>query len=298
MTWKVSLPCTKAEAERLQDEGDALAEIEPPPVLVTSEESEDRWRLDAFFEGKPNSGALDALAALVSSAAGQRPKAERVPEQDWVALSQAGLEPIRAGRFVVHTPAHRDATPGGTIRLEIDAGRAFGTGQHETTTGCLLALDRLKREGFVARDLIDVGTGTGLLAFAAMRLWPLARALASDIDPVSIEVTRENAGANKVPLGSAPGRLALAVAPGLDQATIRQRAPFDLVIANILAGPLVELAPALGRALVPGGRIILAGLLTAQAERVARAYRREGLRPLFTIQRGDWPTLVLRRPMA
>jgi ribosomal protein L11 methyltransferase len=298
VTWKVSLPCTRAESERLSGEVEAFAALDPPPVLVTTEESAERWRLDAFFEEEPAAASLEILLSLVPSAAGPPPLAERVPEQDWVTLSQAGLEPIRAGRFFVHTPAHRGRVPAGAVALEIDAGRAFGTGHHETTTGCLLALDRLKRDGFVARNLIDVGTGTGVLAFAAMHLWPQARATASDIDPVSIEVTRENAAINGIALGAAPGRLELAAAAGLDHPKLRQRGPYDLIVANILAGPLIALAPSLAPVLVPGGRMILAGLLAGQAERVARAYRREGLRASFSVARGEWPTLVLRRPRA
>jgi ribosomal protein L11 methyltransferase len=293
MTWQVTLPCTRAEAERIQEEAEERA-----AVLVATEDAAERWRLDAYFERRPGREELDALLALVPSAAGARPKAERVAEQDWVTLSQAGLEPIRAGRFFVHTPPHRDAAPAGAVAIEVDAGRAFGTGHHETTAGCLEALDALKRQGFVARNLVDVGTGTGLLAFAALRLWPRARAAASDIDPVSVEVTRENAAINGIPLGRGAGRLETAVAAGLDHVRLRQRGPYDLIIANILAGPLIELAPSLGPALVPGGRIVLAGLLQGQAERVAYAYRREGLRQTFSVERGEWPTLVLRRPRA
>jgi ribosomal protein L11 methyltransferase len=296
LSWTVSLPCTRAEAEQLRGEIAVFAALDSPPVLVTSEQAGGGWRLDAYFEAKPNAGDVRALVALVPSAAGVKGTAQRVAEQDWVTLSQAGLEPIQAGRFFVHTPAHRGQAPAGAVALEIDAGRAFGTGQHETTTGCLEALDALKRQGFVARNLIDVGTGTGLLAFAALKLWPQARATASDNDPVAIEVTRENAAVNGIGLGNAPGRLDLAVAAGLDHPKLRQRAPYDLIVANILAGPLIALAPSLAPALVPGGRLVLAGLLTSQAARVSRAYAREGLRPLFTVRRGDWPTLVLRRP--
>jgi len=296
VTWRISLPCSRDEAQKLQGELVAFATVDPPPVLVTSEERPDRWRLDAFFEDKPGRATVSALKALVPSAADARAVTEEVVEQDWVALSQAGLDPIEAGRFFVHTPAHRAQIPTGAVALEIDAGRAFGTGHHDTTTGCLVALDRLKRSGFVARNLIDVGTGTGLLAFAAMRLWPHARATASDIDPVAIEVARDNARTNGVTLGAGPGRLDLAVAPGLDSPLLRQRAPYDLIVANILAGPLIALAPTLAPALVPGGRLLLAGLLLSQAERVARAYRREGLRPTGIVRRGEWPTLVLRRP--
>lgn len=296
MSWIVTLPCTRDEAERLSEEIEAFAALNAPPVLVTSEDDDGGWRLDAYFEARPNAGDLRTLAALVPSAARTRPVAERLPDEDWVTLSQAGLQPIQAGRFFVHTPAHRGAAPTDAIALEIDAGRAFGTGQHETTTGCLEALDRLKREGFVARSLVDVGTGTGLLAFAALNLWPQARATASDIDPVSVEVTRENAAVNGIRVGAAPGQVDLAVAGGLDHPKLRQRGPYDLIIANILAGPLIALAPSLAPALLPGGRLVLAGLLRSQAERVLRAYAREGLRPYFRETRGEWPTLVLRAP--
>jgi ribosomal protein L11 methyltransferase len=296
MSWKVTLPCSRDEAEMLAAEADTFEGDAAAPVLVTIEESADRWRLDAFYETKPGSAELAGIAALVPSAAGVRPKAERVPDQDWVTLSQQGLEPVRAGRFYVHTPAFREGVPPDAVAFEIEAGLAFGTGQHETTTGCLIALDRLKRQGLRVRTFVDVGTGTGLLAFAALHLWPRARGVASDIDPVAVEVTRENALANAVPLGRGATRLDTVTAAGLNHPRLIARAPYDLIIANILAGPLIELAPAIGAALAPGGRLVLAGLLDRQAGRVAAAYRRQGLRASFTVQRGAWPTLVLRRP--
>ena len=296
-TWKVTLPCSKAEAEALKEDIGPFALMDSPPVLMTSEADPgrpDSWRLDAYFEAKPNAKALAQLRALVPSAGG-RPAVERVEEEDWVTLSQQGLEPIRAGRFFVHTPAHRHDVPAGAVALEIDAGRAFGTGQHETTTGCLIALDRLKASGAHFTDILDLGTGSGLIAFAALHLWPAARVAASDIDPVSIEVAAENAAINGIALGRARGRLELAVAPGLDHHRLRMRAPYDLVVANILAGPLVALAPSVAGAIAPGGRLVLAGLLRGQAERVAAAYRRQGMMLAKRIDRGDWPTLVMRK---
>ncbi len=299
MSWKLTLPCTKAEAEALTGELPQLAALDPPPVLMTSEQDgAEQWRLDAYFETEPDAAAVMLLRSFVPSAARAPASVEPVEEQDWVTLSQQGLEPIRAGRFFVHTPAHRDQIPANAVPLEIDAGRAFGTGQHETTTGCLLALTRLKESGACFGNVADIGTGTGLLAFAALRLWPAARAIASDIDPVAIEVAAENAAINRVPLGRARGRLELAVAPGLDHHRLRARAPYDLLIANILAAPLIELAPALAKAVEPGGRLILAGLLRGQAEAVLAAYRRHGLAPAFTVERGDWPTLTLRKRRA
>jgi ribosomal protein L11 methyltransferase len=275
-----------------------FAALDSPPVLMTSEADPDRpdeWRLDAYFDAKPDRKALALLKELAPSAAAAKPEIERLGDEDWVTLSQQGLEPIRAGRFFVHTPAHRHEVPDGTVALEVDAGRAFGTGHHETTTGCLIALDRLKRSGAGFSNILDLGTGTGLLAFAALRLWPAARVAASDIDPVSIEVTGENAAVNRIPLGRARGRVELALAAGMKHPRLTARAPYDLVIANILASPLIELAPSVAAALQPGGRLILAGLLEGQAAAVADAYRRQGLMASFTIARGEWPTLVMRK---
>jgi ribosomal protein L11 methyltransferase len=295
----VSLPCTKAEAEAMQGDIAQFALLDSPPVLMTSEaDSADSWRLDAYFESRPDARTLETLRSLVPSACRAKPVVEKLSEQDWVTLSQHNLEPIRAGRFFVHTPAHRSAVPPGAVPIEIDAGRAFGTGQHETTTGCLLALDRMKQTGGNFANIADLGTGTGLLAFAALKLWPAARITASDIDPISIEVTQENAGVNAIRLGRARGQVELAVAPGLEHKQLQARAPYDLIIANILAGPLIELAPSLAEALQPGGRLILAGLLEHQAAKVAAAYRRQGMMASFRITRGDWPTLVMRKRRA
>jgi len=293
-SWKITLPCTREEGEALAFATDPFPGLEEPPVLNTLEPDETRpedWLVEAYTEGQPSAAVIAAVQALAPSAAGIAPTVEKVEEQDWVTLSQAGLEPIRAGRFHVHTSAHAYAVPHDATVFQIDAGRAFGTGHHYTTTGCLMMLDRLKRQGGRYRMIADVGTGTGLLAFAAMSLWPRAHAVATDIDPVSIEVTAENALANRVN----EDRLALAVAEGVDHALYRELAPFDLVIANILAQPLIELAPSISATLAQGGTLILAGLLATQADAVTAAYRREGLRPADTIRNGDWSILMLRK---
>ncbi len=297
-SWKVSFPCTKAEAEAIQDEVPQFALLDEPPVLMSSEPDPERpeeWRLDAYLRAEPDEATLQLLKQVAPSAGDLEPTIERLGEEDWVTLSQAGLEPIRAGRFFVHTPAHRREVPEGAVALEVDAGRAFGTGHHETTTGCLLALDTLKEKGLGFDNILDLGTGTGLLAFAALKLWPSARVAASDIDPVSIEVTEENAGINSIPLGTGKGEVELVVSSGLEHERIQARAPYDLIIANILAAPLIDLAPSVAAALQAGGRLILAGLLDSQAEKVAAAYRRQGLMASFSIERGDWPTLVMRK---
>lgn len=295
-SWKLTLPCTRAEAVALDVE--ALAALEPPPVLMTSEATPDDpgdWRLEAFFEGKPDAAAIAAVRALVPSAAAARAKPERVPDADWVTLSQAGLEPVRAGRFFVHTASHAPSAEPGVRSLRVEASRAFGTGHHETTAGCLTMLDAMRRRGARVENLIDLGTGTGLLAFAAMHLWPRAYATATDIDPVAVEVTAGNAEANGVPLGLGMGRLALAVADGTADAIVERRAPYDLVIANILAAPLIALAPDIAAIAAAKSQLVLAGLLGSQAEGVARAYRRQGYRLAERLDLGDWAILRLRK---
>jgi len=287
-SWKLTLPCNRAEAEALAGDVPELAGIDPAPVLVTSEPDPDKpdcWRLDAYFEGKPSRDVLRIVARLVPSAREKDPKAKPLPPEDWVSMSQAGFEPLRAGRFYVRTPDYPPLA--GAVDFVIPAGLAFGTGQHATTSGCLLALDTLKRQGKVFRNIIDVGTGTGLLAFAAMRLWPSAKATASDIDPVSIAVVRENAALNNV------RGVHLVVADGLSHRDLVARAPYDLVIANILAQPLIDMAPWIAASVARGGTLMLAGLLDTQADAVTRAYRREGMR-LMSASGGEWPVVVMR----
>jgi len=287
-TWKLTLPCNPADAERLSNAPPDLADLEPMPVIVASEPdaaNPDRWQLDAYFEGKPSRDVLRRIAALVPSAREKEPRAKPLPPEDWVTLSQQGVQPIVAGRFHVRTPdfAARDDL----IDLVVPAGLAFGTGQHATTAGCLAELDRMKRRGAVCRDILDLGTGTGLLAFAAKRLWPSARVTASDIDPVSISVVAENAALNRV------RGLDLVVADGLAHRELVARAPYDLVIANILAQPLIDLAPAVAASVAPRGILMLAGLLDTQVGEVRRAYVRAGMR-FVTVGSGEWPVMMMR----
>jgi ribosomal protein L11 methyltransferase len=248
--------------------------------------------LHAYFDDEPTS---DELAELRSLGSGE-PEIEHLEDSsDWVTRSQQGLQPIRAGRFFVHTPMHYADRPAETVNFEIDAGLAFGTGQHATTAGCLAALDELALSGAHFSNVADIGTGTGLLAFAALALWPGARCIATDIDPIAIDVSRDNAAINAVKTGHGEGELLLAVADGMESPMLAARAPFDLLIANILAGPLIELAPAFVKALAPGGTVILAGLLDTQADAVARAYEAQGLK-LADRGKGEWPVIRLTAP--
>ena len=299
-SWCVTLPCTRAEAEMLYEADEILAAISPAPSLVTREvEAFDdaKWEMLAYFNSKPSASVVRQLHALVPSAIKTMPLVEKLPDEDWLTISQQGLKPVHAGRFFIHTGSNAEHIPANAKAFRIEASQAFGTGGHETTTGCIAMLDALKQRGQRFDMIADIGTGTGLLAFAASHLWPRAYVTASDIDPVSIDVTVGNADANDVALGQSPGQIALCVAAGTDHQMIYRRAPYDLVIANILAGPLIELAPSFAKILSDGGTLILAGLLNTQCDAVVRKYRTYGFRVDRRCDTGDWPclTLVKRR---
>lgn len=295
-SWKLTLPCTRAEAEALYDEDERLSLLSPPPTIVTQELeafNDAKWEMLAYFNGKPGKDVVSEIQSLIPSAAAAKPRLVQLPDEDWVTLSQRGIEPVRAGRFFVHTSSNADTIPEGTVPFRIEASQAFGTGGHETTTGCLAMIDWLKCRGKRFDHIVDIGTGTGILAFAASYLWPRAYVTASDIDPVSIDVTADNAAANHVLVGQDMGTISLCVATGTDHVMIQHRAPFDLVIANILAGPLIELAPSLAAITRDGGTLILAGLLNTQVGAVARAYRACGFHLVRRADTGDWPCLRL-----
>ena len=295
--WQLGLPCTRAEAEALEADERLFADWQAPPAILSSEAAPGQpldWRLDIIFDHKPAQAEIDLILRQLPSSDPAAATLEPVPDVDWVTQSQAGLDPVDAGPFHVRHDSAEPPRPG-AIDLLVPASRAFGTGAHETTRGCLLMLDGLRRSGHRFGNIADIGTGTGLLAFAARALWPRAHLLASDIDPVSIEVTAENAILNHVPVGPEAGEVLLVAAPGVDHPLIAGLAPYDLVIANILAGPLIDMAPGLAGQLAEGGSLILAGLLDEQADRVLAAYRAQGLRLAQRADHGDWPTLHLRK---
>ena len=285
MSFRVTVTCTRAQGEAVADGDDLFPDV----VLVADEPDPakpDGWLIHAYFEHAPTADELSSLRSLGSGV----PRIEELGEADWVTMSQAGLQPIRAGRFTIHTPTHSPDPD--RVNFEIDASLAFGTGQHATTSGCLEVLDCLESEGARFANVADIGTGTGLLAFASLALWPEAKCIATDIDVVAVEVAQDNAAVNRVKLGHGAGELLLAVADGMDSPLLAARAPFDLIIANILAGPLVELAPDFSKSLAPGGTVVLAGLLDTQADAVVSAYAALGL-SLRERSTGEWPVLVL-----
>ena len=297
--WKLSAHAPRAAVEAALLAHEEVADWDPEIVIAGSEVAEDRpedWRLEAWLPRKPTPEDRAALDALFARS--QAWREEPLPDTDWLTESQSRLEPIRAGLFYVHT-LDQPPDPDPTVRsFTIPAGLAFGTGQHATTAGCLTMLSAIRASGAVVRNCADIGTGTGLLAFAVLHLWPRAQVTASDIDPVCATVVAENAIRNGIAIGAGPGELTMTVAAGLDHPLLIARAPYDLIAANILAGPLVELMPAFAGVIRPGGHLLLAGLLTTQESAVRRSATRHGFRLARREVRGDWSILWLRRRAA
>ena len=284
-----TLTADEQSARRVADYfAEALFADEAAVSLVDA--GQDRWRLTFYFRhavDKP--GVRDLVIAAAGKAAGKALRFARVAAKDWVAESLLGLKPITAGRFVVHGAHDRGCAPPNQIAIEIEAAQAFGTGHHGSTRGCLLALDRLCRLA-KARRILDLGTGSGVLAIAAAK--SLRRpVLASDIDAGAVRIARDNARLNRsVPF------VRMCRANGLTAGDIRAGVPFDLVFANILLAPLQRLGAPLTRIVAPRGRVILSGILNAQAN-AARAFY-----PHFTLERriavDGWTTLVLKHRSA
>ena len=250
------------------------------------------WRIEVIQTGQPDRLALAGRLAPLAERAGL-PKidltVEPIPVTDWLSRTSAQFPPQRIGRFWIHGSHVEEPPPEGAIPIRLDAGLAFGSGEHASTQGCLLALEHLARRGRWRR-VLDLGCGSGILAIAAAKLWP-ARVLATDNDPVAVAVGRENAAKNGV-----EHRTGWLQSEGYGNPLVRARAPFDVILANILADPLCELARGTARHLAPGGSTVLSGLLDRQAARVIEAHRSAGLRLRREITLGIWTTLVLAKP--
>ncbi len=266
---------------------------EPAPLAVTSFEDlpSGGWVVEAYFDEDVSEMDLAPAVAGLAPALGQTASPVTrfafVPGEDWTAKVQRDLAPVRAGRFVIHGSHDRTRVRPARWAIEIEAGEAFGTAHHATTRGCLEAIDRLARLRSFKR-IADIGCGTGVLAIAAAKTFPRARILASDNDPIATGIARANARLNRV-----GDRVRTVTAAGLAHAALRSGGPYDLILANILAAPLVQLAPAFAKARAPDGVLVLSGLLVVQTREVLGAYRAQGLRCRARLARGEWMTLVL-----
>ncbi|WP_323041848.1 50S ribosomal protein L11 methyltransferase [Gemmobacter sp.] len=277
-----------------QDIAEALAEamenMSPEPYGVGVFEIEDGsglWEVGGYFLDQPD----DTVLLLLSTAFGAKPfVVSELPDIDWVAKVRRDLAPVEAGRFWLFGSHDADKVPAGVVPLQIEATVAFGTGHHGTTLGCLRAVDRLEAGGLTCRNVADIGSGTGVLAMAAARIWPDAAVIASDIDEVAVDVAIANAEINGL-----TDRVPCVEAAGFDHPELAARAPYDLIFANILKGPLIELAPDMAAHAASGGHLILSGLLVVQAEDVTAAYVANGFALTGREDIGEWSTLVLQR---
>ncbi len=276
----------KSQAEAL---GEALEELDPAPTGVGVFEVEDGkgiWEVGGYFLDAPD----DIDLALLSAAFGAGPfVVSEVPDQDWVAKVRRELPPVEAGRFFVYGSHDAALLPEGRVGLLIDAAMAFGTGHHGTTLGCLRAYDRLLNDARRFDNVLDLGCGTAVLAMAAARMGA-ASVLASDIDPVAVEVALANVKANRL-----EGRVGCVESIGFDSPVVQAGAPFDLIFANILKGPLIELAPDIAAHLASGGLAILSGLLIEQAEEIVEVYQAQGFDLQSREDLGEWSALTLCR---
>lgn len=280
---------TLSGKDRAEALGEALERLDPAPTGVgvfEVEDHSDTWEVGGYFLEAPDSIAL----ALVSAAFGAAEFAvSEVPETDWVAHVRRELTPVSAGRFFVFGAHDADKVPLGKIALRIEAAMAFGTGHHGTTLGCLRALDRLVSDGVEAKSVADIGCGTAVLAMAAASVWPNV-VLASDIDAVAVDVAEANVRANHL-----EGRVHCVEAAGFDHPELSGEGKFDFIFANILKGPLLDLAPDMARAVQSDGRVILSGILNEQAEEVVAHYAHFGFSLFNREEIVDWTTLILTR---
>lgn len=287
----VRIFASQTRAEDLARVAGELLPLDEMSIAVSETKPDDPlWRVDIYAGPNiaPETLETDVRTALGGEIDGLDVISESIADADWVAASLEGLDPVPAGRFLVHGAHDADRVPANSKGIQVEAALAFGTGHHGTTKGCLLAFDRLLKQTR-PRKVFDLGTGTGVLAIAAAKALRQG-VLASDIDAMSVKIARANIALNRV-----ADRVRVVEADGLNHPLIRLNTPFDLVFANILAGPLVRLAPGIAGVVRPGGHVILSGLLTHQEQQVRAAYRAQGLTPVRKTVLDNWVALTLRR---
>jgi ribosomal protein L11 methyltransferase len=305
-TWKLGLIVDKAFVPALEEalmEWEGADSCESPPTVSSFEVDEDgeEWIVEAFFKARPDLGDLTGLIENLAVTFGQpQPKIDLAPveDKDWVRESQKLLQPITAGRFYVYGSHDADTLPKDKIGLLVDAGQAFGSGSHETTRGCLLLIDELADQ-LQPASVLDLGCGSGILGIAAAKVWASNHnclVVGSDIDPIATATALENAVINGVEVvGGNKGERGFygLTCPGFDAPELSRLAPFDLIIANILMEPLLNLAGDVARNVKPGGLVILSGLLDSQKERILAAYAVHGLKLKKCVPLKQWHTLLL-----
>lgn len=297
--WRLTGELLPTIAERFELKLEQFADrssIFPPTMSRFEQAGKDLWRVDIYFTDQPTPEFLHELLEQ-AGLTGWHYEIEPIEDRDWVSESQKLLSPVRAGRFLVFGSHDAEKADSDFINLQIDAGQAFGTGKHETTSACLSLLDQLA-DTVTPASVLDIGTGSAVLALAAAKLWPSARVTATDIDPIAIDVSIENCAINQVATREVTDQcpaIALIVADGLDDPGIAAEQPYSVIFANILAGPLISMAQSVAASVAPEGYLILSGLLVSQKQDVLNAYQQHDMAFDTECLNGEWAALQLRK---
>ncbi len=282
--WKVSFPFRFHDLEKFENYFEELTESSSSHELsskTVESMPDDLWCFESYFETKPDAASLlQDLKNLDWDPADFDTdlKVEKMEDTDWVAKMHGDFEPISVGKFFITNPAHEDSCPSGMKKIVIESSRAFGTGEHNTTRGCLEAMQELSIHPEI---IYDIGTGTGILAIAAAKIWHSALIIGTDIEPVAIEVSKKHADNNGVDIEF------------LVTSELPEGYSVDLIISNILKQPLIDFAPSFAKSLTQNGRVILSGFLAYQMEEVKTAYENAGLKVLGVIDKDGWITMTL-----